>query len=48
MIDLTAHDWDKVRDALFDLQEHTQEHEPHAINLLTAIEYVLASLPENE
>jgi hypothetical protein len=45
---LTSHDWDKVRDALFALQEYTQEHEHHAVNLLNALEYVLASLPENE
>lgn len=45
---LQKHDWDAVRNALYDLMEHTAEHEPHAVNSIAAIEQVLADLPENE
>lgn len=45
-VDLTKHDWEKVREALCDLQAETEQKEPHAVNLLKALEQVLASLPE--
>ena len=47
-MDLQKHNWDKVREALCDLQEYTEENEPYAVNFLAAIQEVLDSLPENE
>ena len=47
-MDLQKHNWNKVREALYDLQADTEENEPHAINFLAAIQEVLDSLPENE
>ena len=46
MPDMTKHDWNTVREALYDLQAETEENEPHAVNFLAALETVLASLPE--
>lgn len=45
-VDLKKHDWEKVREALYDLQAETEQNEPHAVNFLNALEQVLASLPE--
>ena len=47
-MNLQKHDWDEIREALYDLQIHTEENEPHAVNFLRAIEEVLNGLPENE
>ena len=44
--DLKKHNWAAVQAALFDLVEHTQEHEPHAVNFIAAVEEVIAGLPE--
>ena len=41
------HDWAAVTDALHALQADTEENEPHAVNLLAALEEVIVSLPEN-
>lgn len=46
--DLQKHNWEKVQAALFDLMEHTGEHEPGAVNFLKALEEVIAGLPEND
>ena len=46
--ELQKHDWDKVRTALYDLQAHTEEHEPYALMFLDAIEEVLRGIPKNE
>jgi hypothetical protein len=46
--DLQKHDWEKVQAALFDLMEHTAEHEPSAVNTLKALEDVIVGLPEND
>jgi hypothetical protein len=45
---LQKHDWDDVRNALYDLMEHTSEHEPHAVSYIYALDEVLAGLPEND
>ena len=47
-MNLQKHDWDEIREALYDLQIETEESEPHAVNFLTAIQVVLDGLPENE
>lgn len=48
MGELQKHDWEKVSDALYALMADTEENEPHAVNLIAALETVIASLPENE
>ena len=43
--DLEKHDWIAVTQALYDLMAHTEEHEPHAVNFIAAIEEVIAGIP---
>lgn len=43
--DLQKHNWEAVLLALYDLMAHTEEHEPHAVNFLAAIEEVIGGLP---
>ena len=44
----TKHDWDAVRKALEDLWAYTEEHEPHAVTTINAIQAALDTLPEND
>ena len=47
MADIRKFDWEKVGDALAALLEHSLANEEHAVNFHSAIETVLAGLPEN-
>jgi len=43
---MEKHDWPAVMEALEDMKFETEQNEPHAVNLIHALEEVIASMPD--